>query len=62
MVIESYFDLCLGVMFSWQQPHFDTPSDIFDFILTFFFTLVVIAAPFAGYKLLSKYAQELDKD
>ena len=60
LLYESYFDLCLGIMFSWEEPRFEKPSDIFDFALTLFFTLVVIAAPLSGYFLLRKYANQLD--
>jgi hypothetical protein len=62
LIIQSYWDLCLGIFFSWQEPRFNNPSDIFDFILTLFFTLVVVAGPLTFYLLLRKYAQELDNE
>ncbi len=62
LIIQSYWDLCLGIFFSWKEPRFDNPSDIFDFILTLFFTFVVVAGPLTFYLLLRKHAQELDNE
>ena len=62
LILESYWDLCLGISLSWTEPRFDNASDIFDFLLTCFFTLVLIAVPIIGHLLIRKYADELDKE
>ena len=61
-MLESYWDLCLGICLSWTEPRFENVSDIFDFLLTCFFTLVVIAGPIIVHSLIRKYANELDKE
>ena len=60
LTIESYWDLCVGILLSWREPRINKPSDVFDLILTIIVTLVVFAAPIALYLLLRKYANELD--
>ena len=49
-------------MLSINDPRFDTGSDIFDFVLTCFFALIVIAAPFSTYLLLRKYDTQLERE
>ena len=60
MVLESYSDMCVGILISWRQPRFENISDVFDFVLTFIVTLIVIGGPILSYLLLLKYANELD--
>jgi uncharacterized membrane protein HdeD (DUF308 family) len=55
LLLEAFFDLCTGIMLSINDLRFDTGSDIFDFVLTCLFALVVIAAPVSTYLLLRKY-------
>lgn len=62
LMLEALFDLCTGIMLSINDPRFKTGSDIFDFVLTCFFALVVIAAPLSAYLLLRKYDSELDQE
>ena len=61
LIIESFFDLSTGVMLSVNDPRFDSASDIFDFVLTCLFALVVITAPLFSYLLLRKYDSQLDQ-
>jgi hypothetical protein len=60
-ILEEYFKLCVRIMLSRREPRFDNASDFFDFFLTLFFTLVVIAGPITGHLLIHKYAKELDQ-
>jgi hypothetical protein len=62
MILESYLDFCVGIMLSLREPHYDTPSDIFDFFLTCFFVLVVIVWPIASFFLMRKNANQLDNE
>jgi len=62
LIIEAFFDLCTGIMLSINDARFNTGSDIFDFVLTCFFALVVIAARVFTYFLLRKYDQRLDEE
>ena len=62
LIIEAFFDLCTGIMLSINDARFNTGSDIFDFVLTCFFALVVIAAPVFTFFLLRKYDQRLDEE
>ncbi len=59
MLLESYCDMCVGIMLSWREPRINTPSDIFDLVLTCVVTLLVIGGPISQYFLLRKYANEL---
>jgi hypothetical protein len=47
-------------MLSWREPRFDTFGDVFDFLLTCFFTIIVIAVPITAHLLLRKHEKELD--
>ena len=60
LVLESYSDMCVGILISWRQPRFENVSDVFDFVLTFIVTLIVIGGLILSYLLLLKYANELD--
>lgn len=62
LFLESYLDLCLGIMHSWTEPHFDTPSDIFDFVLTLVSSVFVIGGPIFSYLLVRKNRNGLDKE
>jgi hypothetical protein len=62
LIIESFFDLCVGILLSFSEPSFDNPSDIFDFTLTCLFSLIVIAAPITSLLLHYKYSKELHED
>ena len=62
MIIESFFDLCVGILISFSEPSFDKPSDILDFTLTCLFSVIVIAAPIASLLLYCKYSKELHED
>ncbi len=60
MLLESYFEMCVGILISWRQPRFENVSDVFDLVFTFIVTLIVIGGPILSYLLLVKYANELD--
>jgi hypothetical protein len=61
LIIESFFEICTGIMLSINDPRFDSGSDIFDFVLTCLLALVVITAPLLSYLLLRKYDSKLDQ-
>jgi hypothetical protein len=54
LILESYFDLCVGIMLSFKEPRFEKPSDIFDFTQTVFFAVVVFAGPISTFLLFHK--------
>jgi hypothetical protein len=58
-LIESYSDMSIGIMLSWRETRFNNASDVFDSVLTFFVTLIVIGGPISSYLLLLKYKSEL---
>ena len=60
MLLESYSDMCVGILLSWREPRFENVSDVFDLVFTFIVTLIVIGGPILSYLLLLKYANELD--
>jgi hypothetical protein len=62
LTLESYFDLCFEIMNSWTEPRFDKPSDIFDFVLTLFFSFVVIGGPIISFFLICNYSNGLDME
>ena len=62
LILESYWDLCVGILLSFKEPRYDKLSDIFDFCLTVFFALFVIAGPIASFFTLQKNANQLDKE
>ena len=58
-LLESYSDMSIGIMLSWRVTRFDNASDVFDSVLTFLVTLIVIGGPISSYLLLLKYKNEL---
>ena len=59
-LLESYSDMSIGIMLSWRVSLFENASDVFDFVFTFFVTLIVIGGPILCCLLLLRYASELD--